>query len=160
MVRRYWYGFKRVQNSLNAKRGFISQVCRPSLTQFCIFCILSVCIFMYARAELYEVTCLVIASLPDDWPVQDRNMCDTNHTYEYCKREAGKPNRYSDSLGSSRSGDRTLVVAMFFAPVQTCQGGPPSLLYTEYRVFSAGLKQPGRGVDQSPPCSAEVNKRI
>jgi hypothetical protein len=114
---------------------------RPSLTQFCVFWILSVC-FVYARAEFYEVTCHVVAShvmwlrymscgcvsyhvvashvmwlrlmscgcvschvvashvmwlchmscgyvSPGWWSVQDRNMIDTNHVYEYCKRGLG-----------------------------------------------------------------------
>jgi hypothetical protein len=33
--------------------------------------------------------------------------------------------------------------------------GPPSLLYSGYRVF-AGVKRPGRGADHPPPPSAEV----
>jgi hypothetical protein len=33
--------------------------------------------------------------------------------------------------------------------------GPPSLLYSGYRVF-LGVKGPGRGADNQPPSSAEV----
>jgi hypothetical protein len=33
---------------------------------------------------------------------------------------------------------------------------PPSLLYNEYLVFLGGVKRPGRGVDHTPPFSAEV----
>ena len=32
--------------------------------------------------------------------------------------------------------------------------GPPSLLYSAYRVSFSGLKQPGRGFDHTPPSSA------
>ena len=40
--------------------------------------------------------------------------------------------------------------------------GPLSLLYNGYRVFrgGGGVKQPGRGVDQPPPSSAEVKERV
>ena len=36
---------------------------------------------------------------------------------------------------------------------------PPSLLCNGYRVSFPGLKRPGRGVDDPPPCSAEVKER-
>jgi hypothetical protein len=35
-------------------------------------------------------------------------------------------------------------------------GGPPSLLYSRYRVFPGVRKQPGRDADPSPPSSTEV----
>ena len=38
--------------------------------------------------------------------------------------------------------------------------GLPSLLYNGYWVSSPGAKQPGRGVDHSPPSSAEVKERV
>ena len=34
--------------------------------------------------------------------------------------------------------------------------GPPSLLYSGYRVFPGGKLRPGRTADHSPPSSAEV----
>jgi hypothetical protein len=34
--------------------------------------------------------------------------------------------------------------------------GPPSLLYSGYRVFPGCRKRPGRDADPSPPSSAEV----
>jgi len=37
--------------------------------------------------------------------------------------------------------------------------GPPSLLYNEYRVSFAGVKQPERGVNHSPPSDAEDKER-
>jgi hypothetical protein len=37
--------------------------------------------------------------------------------------------------------------------------GPPSLLYNGYRVFPGGKKRPGRDVDLSPHCSADVWKQ-
>jgi hypothetical protein len=36
--------------------------------------------------------------------------------------------------------------------------GPPSLLFSGYRVFFPGIKWPGRGVDYPPPSSAEVKE--
>ena len=42
----------------------------------------------------------------------------------------GQPNRYSDSLRVGRSGDRILVVARFFQPVQTGPGANPSAYTT------------------------------
>jgi hypothetical protein len=38
--------------------------------------------------------------------------------------------------------------------------GPPSVLYSGYRVSLPGVKRPGRGVDQPPPSSAEVKERV
>jgi hypothetical protein len=49
--------------------------------------------------------------------------------------------------------------ARFFSSVQIGPCGPPSLLYNEYRVFP-GVKGPGRGVDQPPLSSAEVEGRV
>jgi hypothetical protein len=37
--------------------------------------------------------------------------------------------------------------------------GPPSLLYSGYRVFP-GVKRPGRDVDHPPSSSAEVKERV
>jgi len=34
--------------------------------------------------------------------------------------------------------------------------GPPSILYSGYRVFPGGNVLPGRDADPSPPSSAEV----
>ena len=50
----------------------------------------------------------------------------------------GQLGRYSDSLRAGRAGDRIPVGARFSAPVRTGPGGPPSLLYNEYRLFSGG----------------------
>jgi len=38
--------------------------------------------------------------------------------------------------------------------------GPPSLLYSGYRVFPGGKVRPGRDADPSPPSSAEVKNRV
>jgi hypothetical protein len=38
--------------------------------------------------------------------------------------------------------------------------GPRSLLYSGYRVSFPGVKQPGRGVDHTPPSSAVVKERV
>ena len=40
------------------------------------------------------------------------------------------------------------------------QWGPPSLLYNGYRVFLLAVKQLGRGIDHSPPSSAEVKEIV
>jgi len=46
----------------------------------------------------------------------------------------GQDSRYSDSIGTGRSGGR-IPVGASSAPVQTGPWGPPSLLYNGYRVF-------------------------
>ena len=62
----------------------------------------------------------------------------------------------SDLLLAGRSGDRIPVGgARFSTPLQTCS--PPSLLYNGHRVSFPGMK---RGVDCSPPFSAEVKERV
>jgi hypothetical protein len=38
--------------------------------------------------------------------------------------------------------------------------GPPSLLYSGYRVCFPGVKRPGRGVNHPPSSSAEVKERV
>jgi hypothetical protein len=38
--------------------------------------------------------------------------------------------------------------------------GPPSLLYSGYRVFTGRKVWPGRDADPSPPSSAEVKNRV
>jgi hypothetical protein len=43
-----------------------------------------------------------------------------------------------------------------FRPLQTGPGGPPSLLYNGYRVFSGGKVRPGRAADHSQPSSVEA----
>jgi hypothetical protein len=61
------------------------------------------------------------------------------------------------STETGRSGDRIPVGARFSAAVQT---GPPSLLYSGYRVFFLRVKRPGRGVIHPPPSSTEVKERV
>ena len=58
-----------------------------------------------------------------------------------------------------RSGDRILVGARLFAPVQTDPVGPPSLLYSGYRVFPAG-KTAGAWRWPPTPSSVEVKVRV
>ena len=43
-------------------------------------------------------------------------------------------------------------------PHSSC--GPPKLLSNGYRVSFPGVKQPGRGVNHTPPFSAEVKERV
>ena len=38
--------------------------------------------------------------------------------------------------------------------------GPPSLLYSGYRVFPGDKKRPGRDADPSPPSSAVGHERV
>ena len=38
--------------------------------------------------------------------------------------------------------------------------GPPSLLYSGYRVSFPGVKRPGRGVNHPNPSSSEVKERV
>jgi hypothetical protein len=38
--------------------------------------------------------------------------------------------------------------------------GPPSLLYSGYRVSFPGVERPGCGVDHPPSSSAEVKERV
>ena len=67
--------------------------------------------------------------------------------------------RYSDSLRAGLSGDRVPVGARFSTPVQTGPAAHPAS-YTMGTVSFAGVKRPGRGVDQTPPSSAEVKERV
>jgi len=60
--------------------------------------------------------------------------------------------------GLGLSGDRIPVGARFSAPVQTCPGAPPSLLYNGYRVFPGDKERPGRDAEPSLPSSAVVKK--
>jgi hypothetical protein len=43
-------------------------------------------------------------------------------------------------------------------PSRPATGGPPSLLYNGYRVFTGGVNRPGRGADHPPANNAEVKK--
>ena len=45
-------------------------------------------------------------------------------------------------------------------PRATGPGGLPSLLYNGYRVSCQGVKQPVRGVGNSPASSTEVKERV
>jgi len=51
------------------------------------------------------------------------------------------------------------VGAKFSAPVQTDPGAHPAS-YTMGTGSFTGVKQLGRGVDQPPPSTAEVKKRV
>jgi len=62
----------------------------------------------------------------------------------------GDCSRYSDSLRAGRSGDRIPVGGEIFHTRPDRLYGPPSLLYTGYRVSFPGVKRPGRGVDHLP----------
>ena len=52
----------------------------------------------------------------------------------------------------------TPVGATFFAPRPDRPWGPPSLLYTVYRVSLLGVKRPGRGVNHPPHLKLRLKK--
>jgi len=67
--------------------------------------------------------------------------------------------RYSDSLRARRSGDRIPVRARFSAPVPSGSVAYPASYTIGTESFS-GVKQPGRGVDHTPPSRAETEERV
>ena len=66
---------------------------------------------------------------------------------------------YSNSLLAGRSGDRIPVVGEIFRTRPDRPWGPPSLLYSGYRVFSGG-KAAGAWRWSPTPSSAEVKERV
>ena len=58
---------------------------------------------------------------------------------------------FSGNRTLSLSADRILIGARFSIPVQTGPYGPPSLLYSEYRVSFPGMKRPS---------SAEIKEKV
>ena len=67
----------------------------------------------------------------------------------------GMATRYG--LDGPRIDSRRGEGARFSEPVET---GPPTLLYTVYRIFRPGINRPGRGVDHLSPPRAEVKERV
>ena len=53
-----------------------------------------------------------------------------------------------------------MMGARFSAPVQTGPAGPPSILYSGYRVSLPWVKRRGCGVKYPNPPSAEVKERV
>jgi hypothetical protein len=78
----------------------------------------------------------------------------------YCANSGGLRwlTRYSDSLRAGRSGDRIPV----WVPLQTCPGGPLTVLYYGYRVSfpERGVKRPGRDVDHAHVSGADGKERV
>ena len=66
---------------------------------------------------------------------------------------------FYDSLRAGRAGDRIPVEARYSAAVQTGPGADPAS-YAMGNGSLLGVKQPGRGVHQPPPSSAEVKGRV
>ena len=66
--------------------------------------------------------------------------------------------RCNDWLRAGRSGDRIAVGVEIFRTFPDQPWGPPSLLYSGYRVIPGGKERPGRDADPSPPSSAMVKK--
>ena len=50
--------------------------------------------------------------------------------------------------------------ARFFRTCPDRPWGPPSLLYSGYRIFPGGKERPGRDADPSPPSSAVGHERV
>jgi hypothetical protein len=90
-----------------------------------------------------------------------KNMCLYTHklymNYRCYQIElwSGDLSRYSDWLRAGRSGDRIQKGARFFAHVQTGPGAHPASCTMGTGCF-LGVKRPGRGADQPPLPSAEV----
>ena len=91
-------------------------------------------------------------------------MCRKGRTFYLVSKKSesgpGQLSRYSDSLRAGRSGDRIPVGGEISRTRPHLPWGPPSLLYSGYRVSLSGLKRPGRGVDHPPPSSAEFKERV
>jgi hypothetical protein len=68
--------------------------------------------------------------------------------------------RYSDWLRIGRPGDGIRVEGETFGTRPDRPWGPPSLLYSRYRVSFPGVKRPGRGVNQPHPSSAKVKETV
>ena len=67
--------------------------------------------------------------------------------------------RHSDSLRVGRAGDRIPVGVRTSAPVYTGPGAHPAAYTMGTRSFP-GVQRPRRGVDNTPPSSAEVKERV
>jgi hypothetical protein len=99
----------------------------------------------------------------------DITDCQTNITLNHSKRIGScKPtscfgqrylSRYSESLWAGRSGDRTPVRAIFFAPNHTISWAHPASCKMGTGSFP-GVKRPGCGVDHPAPTNAEVKERV
>jgi len=67
--------------------------------------------------------------------------------------------RVVQSVWAGWSGDRILVGAKFYAPIQTGPGAHPAS-YTMGTGSFPRVKQPGHGIDHPPPSSTKVNERV
>jgi len=65
--------------------------------------------------------------------------------------------RYS-YLWAVWSRDQIPMGPRFSAPIQTCHGGLPNLLYSGYQVSFLGVKRPGHDIDHPLPTSAEAKE--
>ena len=80
---------------------------------------------------------------------------DEVHMGVFCFEQGpGELSRYSDSLRAGRSGDRIPVGGEIFRVRPDRPGGPPSLLYSGYRVF------PGGKADHPPPSKRPGHERV
>jgi hypothetical protein len=71
----------------------------------------------------------------------------------------GYRNRFSESLRVGRSRIGSPWGREFLHPSRPALG-PPSLLYSGYRISFPRLTRPGRGVNHLPPYSEEVKGRV
>ena len=85
------------------------------------------------------------------WPRQVLHHRQQFWRWELKTTASGGPgylSRYSDSLRVGRSGDRIpMEGGEIFRTCPDRPWGPPSLLYSGYRISLQGVKRPGRDVD-------------
>ena len=75
------------------------------------------------------------------------------------KKKHGKhwSRRYSDSLRTGRSGDQFSIRARYSAHVQTVPMAHPASYTMGNRYYFPEIKRPGRGVNDPPRSSADIN---
>ena len=68
--------------------------------------------------------------------------------------------RYSEWLRAGRFRDQIPVGGEIYRTRPDQPRGPPSFLYSGYRVSFPGVKRPGRGDNHPPSSSADVKERV
>ena len=110
------------------------------------------------KAKQCLLLCYVTSCTGDDVGLYVRVQ---TYTYIYqCDRDGPDSSvGINTRLRAGQSGVRTPVGTIFPIGPERPRG-PPSLLYKGYWVSSAGVMRPWRGVDHSPPSSAEVKEGV
>jgi hypothetical protein len=67
---------------------------------------------------------------------------------------------YSSLLQAGWSRDQIPIGARFSAPIHTIPGTHQACYTLDTGSFFPGVKQPGHGIDNPPPSSAEVKERV